>query len=92
MNATVKDFRCKSCGAPLPIANNSKGSVRCPSCRTEYVLDGFTPNTEIAANGNINSGISLQTTPAALHSTLISLLLNEPHLPLDVFEQLDLKS
>ena len=48
----VQDFKCNGCGAPLPIPKNSKGHVKCPSCKTECVIEGLVKNAEIAAKEN----------------------------------------
>jgi hypothetical protein len=84
---TVKDFRCNGCGAPLPIPKNSKGHVKCPSCKTECVIEGLVKNAEIAAKEDINSGYPLFTPPAVLHKRLVSLLSESPNMPWDVFEK-----
>ena len=83
----VRDFRCNGCGAPLEIPKNSKGNVRCPSCKTECVIEGLVKNAEIAAKENINSGISLSASPALLHNALISCIAESSAMPLDVFEK-----
>jgi len=85
--STVKDFRCNGCGAPLPIPKNSKGHVKCPSCKTECVIEGLIKNAEIAAKENIESGIPLTASPATLHRELVSCLTEAPSIPLDVFEK-----
>jgi uncharacterized Zn finger protein (UPF0148 family) len=83
----VRDFRCNGCGAPLPIPKNSKGHVRCPSCKTECVIEGLVKNAEIAAKENIESGIHLFASPATLHRQLVSSLGGSPSIPLDVFNK-----
>ena len=83
----VKDFRCNGCGAPLPIPKNSKGHVKCPSCKTESVIEGLVKNAEMAAKENIASGIPLTASPAVLHRKLVSNITETPSMPLDVFEK-----
>ncbi|MDR2447814.1 MAG: hypothetical protein LBD58_11115 [Treponema sp.] len=83
----VKDFRCNGCGAPLPIPKNSKGRVKCPSCKTECVIDGLVKNAEMADKENINSGFPLLASSAVLHRKFVSLLAETPGMPLDVFEK-----
>jgi len=83
----VKDFKCNGCGAPLPIPKNSKGYVKCPSCKTECVIEGLVKNAEMAAKENIASGIPLTASSAILHSKLLSYLTQSPNMPLDVFEK-----
>jgi hypothetical protein len=83
----VKDFRCNGCGAPLPIPKNSKGHVKCPSCKTECVIEGLVKNAEIAAKENINSGYPLFAAPTALHRRLLTLLSASSSMPLDGFEK-----
>lgn len=85
----VQDFKCNGCGAPLPIPKNSKGHVKCPSCKTECVIEGLVKNAEIAAKENINSGVPLSATPATLHRTLISLLSQSICAPLDVLDKVE---
>ena len=85
--STVKDFRCNSCGAPLPIPKNSRGHVKCPSCKTECVIEGLVKNAEMADKENINSGLPLTASPATLHRKLVSFLAEVPSMPLDVFEK-----
>jgi hypothetical protein len=83
----VRDFRCNGCGNPLKIPTNSRAPVKCPSCKTECIIDGLFKNAEMAAKENINSGISLNATPAMLHQKLIRSLCKYPTLPLDVFSK-----
>jgi hypothetical protein len=85
--SAVKDFKCNNCGAPLPIPKNSKGHVKCPSCKTECVIEGLIKNAEMADKENINSGFPLIAPPAALHHKLVSLLIEAPNMPLDIFEK-----
>jgi len=85
----VRDFRCNGCGSPLKIPPNSNAPVKCPSCKTECVIERAIKNAEIAAKENIESGISLSATPETLHKKLISFLSESPDIPLDVFEQLE---
>ena len=85
--STVKVFKCNGCGAPLPIPKNSKGHVKCPSCKTECVIEGLVKNAEMADKENINSGFPLTATPAALHRHLVSFLFESPTIPVDVFEK-----
>jgi len=83
----VRDFRCNGCGTPLKIPKNSKGHVKCPSCKTECVIQGLVKNSEIAAKENINSGLPLSVDSATLHRKLVSSLCDCAALPLDVFEK-----
>ena len=85
----VKDFRCNGCGSPLKIPKNSREPVRCPSCKTECVIERLVQNAEMAAKENINSGISLTATPAVLHRQLVKLLCESPTIPLDVFDKVE---
>jgi len=84
----VRDFRCNSCGAPLKIPDNSRSSVRCPSCETECIIEGLIKNAEIADKENINSGLHLFASPAALHKVLINVLSQSPFLPLDALDKI----
>jgi VIT1/CCC1 family predicted Fe2+/Mn2+ transporter len=86
----VRDFRCNGCGAPLPIPKNSKGHVKCPSCKTECVIEGLVKNAEMAAKENINSGFPLSASSAALHRKFVSLLIETPNVPLDIFEKAEI--
>jgi len=85
----VRDFRCNGCGTPLKIPTNSRAPVRCPSCKTECIIERLIQNTEIAAKENINSGIPLTATPDILHRKLVSVLSESPNIPLDVFEGIE---
>jgi len=85
----VRSFHCNSCGAALPIPKNSKGHVVCPSCRNEMVIDSLVKNAEIIDKENINSGVSLNATTAALHKQLVSNLCNIHNIPLDAFEKIE---
>ena len=87
MNATVKNFRCNVCSAPIQIPVNSKGYVKCPYCDTDCVLDGLVKNSEITAKENINSGLPLSASSATLHKKLVTVLSATPLLPLDFFEK-----
>jgi len=83
---TARSFLCSGCGESLKIPKNARGVVKCPSCKTECILDGIIKNAEIAAKENINSGIPLTATSAILHKQLIECFLNQPYFPLDIFE------
>lgn len=83
----AESFTCNGCGAPLPIPKNSKGHVKCPSCKTECVIEGLVKNAEIAAKENIKAGFPLFASPATLHRKLVSVLSDSPCMPLDVFEK-----
>jgi hypothetical protein len=83
----VRDFRCTGCGAPLPIPKNSKGHVKCPSCKTECVIEGLVKNAEISAKENINSGISLTAPSALLHRHIVKSFYDSSSIPLDIFEK-----
>ena len=85
-SATVRDFRCNGCGAPLKIPNNSRGQVTCPSCKTESIIEGLVKNAEMAAKENIASGIPLTASPSTLHRTLVNCIADTTGMPLDVFE------
>jgi hypothetical protein len=85
--SSVKDFKCNNCGAPLPIPKNSNGIVKCPSCKTECVIEGLVKNAEMADKENINSGIPLNASSARLHKNLLTFLSESPSLPLDIFEK-----
>jgi hypothetical protein len=61
--------------------------VKCPSCRTECVLEGLVRNAEIAAKENIGGGINIEATPGALHRRLVSVLSESPGMPLDLLEK-----
>ena len=87
MSATVKNFRCNVCSAPIQIPAKSKGHVKCPYCDTDCVLDGLVKNSEIAAKENINSGLPLSASPATLHKKLVTVLSETSLLPLDFFEK-----
>ena len=83
----VRDFRCNGCGAPLPIPKNSRGRVKCPSCKNESVIENLVKNAEMADKENINSGFPLIASPATLHRQLVLFLSQSPIMPLDVFEK-----
>lgn len=83
----VRDFRCNGCGAPLKIPPNSSASVKCPSCKTECVVERLIKNAEMAAKENIASGVPLTATPAMLHHKLVSLISESPNIPADIFEK-----
>jgi hypothetical protein len=85
--SSVKDFKCNNCGAPLPIPKNSKGHVKCPSCKTECVIEGLVKNAEMADKENINSGYPLFASSAQLHKNLLTFLSESPSMPLDIFEK-----
>jgi len=85
----TRDFRCNGCGSPLQIPKNSRGHVRCPSCKTECVIEGLVKNAEIAAKDNINSGIPLTASPATLHRLLVKAMNDQRYLPLDAYEKLE---
>jgi len=87
MSYTAKTFQCSGCGAPIPIPSNSKGRVKCPSCKIDCVLEGLVKNAEMAEKENINSGIPLSASPATLHKQLVNVLSESPCLPLDIFEK-----
>lgn len=86
----VRDFRCNNCGAPLKIPTNSSAPVRCPSCKTECLIEKAIKNAELAAKENIESGIPLTATSAKLHRAVISVLAKSPAMPLDVFEKVEI--
>jgi hypothetical protein len=83
----VRDFRCNGCGSPLKIPKNSKGHVKCPSCKNECVIEGLVKNAEMADKENINSGYPLFASPATLHRKLVSHIAKHPYMPLDLFEK-----
>ena len=85
---TVRDFRCNGCGSPLKIPTNSNAPVKCPSCKTECLIDRAIKNAEIAAKENIESGIPLSATPNKLHSKVVTALSLASDIPLDVFEKI----
>jgi hypothetical protein len=87
MENSVKDFKCNNCGASLPIPKNSKGRVKCPSCKSECVIEGLVKNAEMADKENINSGYPLFASSARLHKKLLAFLSESPSLPLDIFEK-----
>jgi len=82
-----KGFKCGRCGAPLPIPKNSRGRVRCPSCKAESVIEGLVKNAEMADKENINSGYPLSATAAMLHKNLLACISQSPSIPLDIFEK-----
>ena len=84
-NFIAKSFICNGCGTPLKIPKNSRGHVQCPSCKNDCVLEGLVKNAEILAKANINSGIPLEASPEMLHRQLVSILLESPYIPLDLF-------
>jgi len=84
---TTRSFNCSNCSAPLSIPKNSKGIIRCQSCKTESVFQGLAKNAEIAAKENINSGIPLNATAAVFHRHIVSLLYESPDIPIDVFDE-----
>jgi len=86
----VRDFRCNGCGEPLKIPKNSKGHVKCPSCKTECVIQGLVKNAEIAAKENINSGLPFSLPPATLHRLVVKALCENNASPLDVFEKTEI--
>ncbi|MDR2546407.1 MAG: zinc ribbon domain-containing protein [Lachnospiraceae bacterium] len=86
----VRDFRCNSCGSPLKIPTNASAAVKCPSCKTECLIERAIRNAEIAAKENIESGIPLTATPAKLHSIVAKHVANMPNLPLDVFDKIEI--
>ncbi|MCL2721065.1 MAG: zinc-ribbon domain-containing protein [Treponema sp.] len=88
----VKDFRCNGCGSPLKIPKNSLKPVRCPSCKTECVIEGLVKNAEMAAKENIASGFPLTSTPAILHSRLLSCLTKSLTMPTDMLEKIEVIS
>lgn len=90
--SAVKDFKCNGCGAPLPIPRNSKGRVKCPSCKTECIIEGLVKNAEIAAKENINSGFPLFASPSTLHRILIDVISGSPYMPLDVLDKVEVIS
>jgi len=83
----AKNFRCNGCGESLKIPQNARGVMKCPSCKTECLLDGIIKNAEMAAKENINSGIPLTATAAILHGQIVSILSKSSQIPLDVFEK-----
>jgi len=83
---TAKSFRCNGCGESLKIPKNARGVMKCPSCKTECILDGILKNAEMAAKENINSGVPLTATASILHGQLVSILSKSSQIPLDVFE------
>ena len=85
----VRDFRCNNCGSPLKIPNNSRAPVKCPSCKTECVIEGLLKNAEMADKENINSGVPLTASPSTLHRKLVSILIKSQNIPLDVFEKIE---
>jgi len=85
----VRDFRCNGCGTPLKIPANSRAPVRCPSCKTECVIEGLIKNAEMAAKDNINSGIPLTATPAMLHKIIVNALSSSGDAPIDVFQNVE---
>jgi len=86
-NITAKSFRCNGCGESLKIPKNARGVIKCPSCKTECVLDGLIKNAEMADKENINSGFPLTAKPVQLHKALVSLISENPNSPFDVFER-----
>ncbi|MCL2223211.1 MAG: hypothetical protein FWC20_11325 [Oscillospiraceae bacterium] len=85
----VRDFQCNNCGSPLKIPTNSNAAVRCPSCKTECLIERAIKNAEIASKENIESGIPLTATPSELHSIVVSVLTSSPAMPLDVFKKVE---
>lgn len=83
----VRDFRCNGCGTPLKIPTNSNAPVRCPSCRTECLIERAIQNAEIAAKMDINSGVPLSATTEKLHDIVVSVLSKSPAMPFDVFDK-----
>jgi ribosomal protein L37AE/L43A len=86
---TARSFRCNGCGESLKIPQNARGVMKCPSCKTECVLDGLIKNEEMAAKENINSGVPLTATASILHRQLISILSKSTNIPLDVFDNVE---
>jgi hypothetical protein len=86
LTITAKSFRCSGCGESLKIPKNTRGVMKCPSCKTECVLDGIIKNAEMAAKENINSGVPLTATAPILHRQLVSFLSKSSNIPLDVFD------
>jgi hypothetical protein len=84
--ASVRDLQCGKCGAPLHIPANTKGHLRCQHCDTECLVEGLIKNAEICAKANINSGIPLSAPPELLHQRLVSVFLDAPDIPLDLFD------
>ncbi|MDR2590528.1 MAG: zinc ribbon domain-containing protein [Oscillospiraceae bacterium] len=85
----VRDFKCNNCGSSLKIPTNSSASVRCPSCKTECIIERAIKNAEIAAKENIESGVPLTATTAKLHSIVVSVLQRSACIPLDIFEKVE---
>jgi len=83
----AKTFRCSSCGNSLEIPKNPRGTVCCPYCKNECILDGIIKNAEMAAKENINSGVPLTASPAKLHQIVVSTFYEAPNLPLDFFDK-----
>ncbi|MCL2844091.1 MAG: hypothetical protein FWE23_01360 [Chitinivibrionia bacterium] len=86
---SIRDFTCPSCGEPLPIPKNSKGHVKCPSCRKELVIEGLVKNAEVAEKENIAFGIPLSASSAKVHAELLYALSKELYVPLDVLDEME---
>ena len=82
----ARNFRCNGCGTPLKIPNNSRAPVRCPSCKTNCIIEGIIRNAEIATKENINSGVHLFATPAKIYHELLSILIKAPYVVLQKIE------
>jgi len=85
----AREFRCNGCGSPLKIPTNSSAPVRCPSCKTECLIERAIKNTEIAAKENIESGVPLTASPAMLHRILVHCIAETPGMPIDVFDKVE---
>ena len=87
-NVMAKTFSCGGCGASLEIPKNTSGKVKCHKCGNDCMLEKIIKNAELLAKENIEGGIPLNTSPAALHRLIIKILSKSPYTPLDVFEKI----
>jgi|GEM_PF-756448 len=86
----VRDFRCNGCGTSLKIPLKSSAPVKCPACKTECIIERLVQNAEMAAKENIASGVPLSATPAKLHKKLVSLIIQSPNIPMNIFEKAEI--
>ena len=86
-NVSVQAVHCQSCSAPLVLQNNFKGRMVCSYCNSENVVVDVVKNIEIVEKENINSGISLDMQPIALHDKLVEHLSSDVCMPLDIFDK-----
>lgn len=83
--SVVRDYKCSSCGAPLPTPKNSGGQIKCAYCNAVCVIEHLVKNAETATKEDISSGYPLTADSAKLHAKLLEFLTHSPYMPLDVF-------